>query len=234
LFSMPSAARQWSIEMSRIVVFANGVVADPEKVRGFVQASDVLLCADGGTRHALELGLQPDMILGDLDSMNDKERKAIEAAGVPVRAHSRDKNETDLELALQEALRRKPLSIVIVGALGRRLEHTLGNIAMLSDPALKDVDVRLDDGLEEAYFCREQAGIEGSAGDIVSLLPWGGAVEGVRTEGLRWPLFDETLHAEKTRGISNEMLGENARVRIAAGLLLIIHRRQSQEENRAL
>lgn len=220
--------------MSRIVLFANGIVADLGRVRGLVRASDAILCADGGTRHALDLGLLPDMILGDLDSMQQKDRKLIEDAGVTVQAHSRDKNETDLELALLEALRRKPSSIVIVGALGKRLDHTLGNIAMLADPALAGVDVRLDDGLEEVYFCRREAEIAGSVGDIVSLLPWGADVTGVRTEGLQWPLSGETLLAEKTRGISNEMLGKDARVSIATGLLLIVHRRQSQAENRAL
>jgi thiamine pyrophosphokinase len=234
LFSVPRGAQQWSLEMARIVIFANGVVAEPERVRQIVRASDVILCADGGTRHALDLGLLPDMILGDLDSMRAQDRKVIEDAGVAVQVYSRDKNETDLELALQEALRREPSGIVIIGGLGRRLDHTLGNIAMLTDPALAEVDVRLDDGLEEVYFCRNEAQVEGSAGDIVSLLPWGGDVDGVRTEGLRWPLSNETLHAEKTRGISNEMLGQEARVSISSGLLLVIHRRQSQAENRAL
>ncbi len=217
--------------MPRIVIFANGELADPEKARALVQTGDMIVCANGGSHHALALGLQPDLIVGDLDSIHAEDRKRIETtAGIPLQQHPRDKNETDLELALQAAVELKPSAIVIVGALGKRLDQALGNIAMLSSPALASVDVRLDDGLEEAWFCRGRARIEGRPGDIVSLIPWGAAVEGVSTQGLRWPLTSETLYPERTRGISNEMLQPTAEVRIGSGLLLIIHRRQSQAD----
>ncbi len=216
--------------MQRIVIFANGELPDAAKARALVQPGDMIICANGGSHHALSLGLQPDLIIGDLDSIDAEDRKRIEAAGIPVQQHPRDKNETDLELALQAALEQKPSAVVIIGALGKRLDQALGNIAMLSSPALGSLDVRLDDGLEEAWFCRGNARIEGRAGDIVSLIPWEAAVEGVSTEGLRWPLRSETLYPERTRGISNELLQPTAEVRIASGLLLIIHRRQSQAD----
>jgi thiamine pyrophosphokinase len=219
--------------MSRTVIFANGELADPGMVRSLLLPGDRILCANGGTRHVLALGFTPDLIIGDLDSLNADDRRQIEASAVSMHPHPHDKNETDLELALLQALTEKPRSVLIVGGLGRRLDHTLGNIALLSDPALSGMDVRLDDGLEEVFFCRERAAVNGSQGDIVSLLPWSGPVKGIRTEGLKWPLRGETLLAERTRGISNEMLGNSAHVTVASGLLLIIHRRQTQAENRA-
>ena len=136
-----------------------------------------------------------------------------------------DKNETDLELALNRALEKSPSSILVIGALGGRLDQTLGNISLLSDSRFSALDVRLDDGVEEACFCRGQIKVEGRRGDIVSLIPWNGAVKGIRTDGLRWTLSNETLYPEKTRGISNEMLDAVAEVSIEVGLLLIIHRR---------
>ena len=231
---LDSCIGQLGVNMLRTVIFANGVLADLERVRGLIRPSDVVLCADGGTRHALALGLRPDLLIGDLDSINERDRRSIQAAGVVIRPYSHDKNETDLELALRAALEQGASHILIIGALGNRLDHTLANIAMLSDSGFAGVDVRLDDGLEEVFFCRDQAEIVGETGDLVSLLPWGGAVEGVRTDGLKWPLHGEMLHVEKTRGISNEMLGGTARISIAAGLLLVVHRRQTQTENRAL
>jgi thiamine pyrophosphokinase len=80
--------------------------------------------------------------------------------------------------------------------------------------------------VEEVFFCRDQAEVHGRRGDLVSLIPWGGAATGVRTNGLKWPLSDEMLYPEKTRGISNEMLAESAQIEITSGLLLIIHRRK--------
>jgi thiamine pyrophosphokinase len=212
--------------MSRIVIFANGEIFDIELVRRLVQPADLILCADGGSHHALALGLRPDMIIGDLDSIDNDDRAKIQAAGIPVHEYSHDKDETDLELTIQYAVEHEPSAIVIIGALGRRLDHTIGNIALLSSPSLASVDIRLDDGLEEVFFCRQQATVQGAPGDLVSLIPWGDTVSGVRTSGLKWPLHGETLYADKTRGISNEMLDGTAAVTISSGLLLVIHRRE--------
>jgi thiamine pyrophosphokinase len=218
--------------MARMIIFANGELAHPQQVRSLIRPDDEIVCADGGTRHALALDLRPAMVIGDLDSLADAERRRLESAGVAFRQHPRDKNETDLELAIRYALERRPSAILIIGALGERLDHTLGNIALLADPALAGSDARLDDGLEEVLLCRHEAYILGSPGELVSLIPWGGAARGIRTTGLKWPLRDETLYPEKTRGISNEMLEHDARVSLNSGLLLIIHRRQTQAENR--
>ncbi len=216
--------------MTRIVIFANGELPDLEKARALMRPDDVIVCADGGSHHAFTLGLAPRIIIGDMDSIHEADRAKIEAAGTEVRRYPRDKNETDLELALQYAVEQRPSEILIMGALGKRLDQTLGNIALLSDARLAGLDVRLDDGLEEVFFCRHLSQIAGRVGDIVSLLPWGGMVEGVTTEGLRWALHLETLYPEKTRGVSNEMVQPVAEVQIDSGLLLVIHRRQTQEE----
>jgi thiamine pyrophosphokinase len=211
--------------MSRCILFANGTLPNPDSARGLIHADDFILCADGGTRHALDLGLTPSVIIGDLDSVTFN-LQSLTALGTKILQHPRDKNETDLELALNYAIENGQTEIVIVGALGNRLDQTLGNLSLMTDLRLAACDLRLDDGVEEAFFVRDQAQVRGRSGDLVSLIPWGGEVHGIRTEGLRWPLSDETLYPHKTRGISNELLGETASVRIESGLLLIVHRRQ--------
>lgn len=214
-------------DLSRVVIFANGLVPDPDKLRLLFNADDFILCADGGTRLALALDLTPDLVIGDLDSIAGADLAHIEAARIPMRQFAQDKDETDLQLALQAALERKPAAILILGALGGRLDHTLGNISILTDPRLSGIDCRLDDGVEEATLCNTHAEVRGKPGDLVSLIPWGSAVTGARTEGLRWRLVGETLYSDKTRGISNEMLGERAAIDIERGLLLVIHSRRS-------
>jgi thiamine pyrophosphokinase len=223
--------------MTRCLIFANGTLPNLDSARRILRADDFVLCADGGTRHALALGLTPSVIVGDLDSLVDDERRkpalsiveAMKEAGVKILQHPRDKNETDLELALNHAIELGYREIVIVGALGGRLDQTLGNLALLTDLRLSTFDLRLDDGVESAQFCRARSEVRGRSGDIVSLIPWGGEVTGVRTEGLRWPLSNETLYPHKTRGISNELTGEVAHVEIRSGLLLIVHRRLDTE-----
>lgn len=211
--------------MQRIVIFANGDLPDLDKARAILREDDYILCADGGMRHASSLDLVPDLVIGDMDSADKGFLRQLEAYDVPIERYPRDKNETDLELAINKAIELKPREILILAALGGRFDQTLANIALLSAVRLSTFDVRLDDGVEEIFFVRDQAQVRGRSGDIVSLLPWGGAVTGVRTENLRWTLHDETLHPEKTRGISNEMTDDLAKVKIESGLLLIVHRR---------
>ena len=196
--------------MPRCLIFANGTLPDPNSARQLIRPDDFILAADGGSRHARTLGLLPSIVIGDLDSITPEERRKMKDGGVELIEHPRDKNETDLELALNYAVEKGYREIVIVAALGGRLDQTLGNLALLANVQLATLNIRLDDGLESAFFCRDQAEVQGRRGDLVSLIPWGGEVRGVRTEGLRWPLSNETLSAHQTRGISNEMTGEIA------------------------
>jgi thiamine pyrophosphokinase len=212
--------------MQRIVIFANGELPDPDKARSLLQNGDYIICADGGTRHAVALGIQPHLIVGDVDSAAKEAVETFREADVPMELFPHDKDETDLELAIQRAVDLQPEQILILGALGGRLDQTLGNLALLTSSRLVARDVKLDDGVEEVFVCRKQAVIHGKRGDLVSLIPRLGAVSGIRTKDLKWPLHNETLYPDKTRGISNEMLGELASVWIESGLLLIVHRRQ--------
>lgn len=210
--------------MSGIVIFANGELPDLEKARALIKPDDIIICADGGTRHALALGLTPSFIIGDMDSLPanfDHSTFNGELILFP-----KDKSETDLELAVQHALTLNPDQTIILGALGGRMDQTLANIALLSSRQLATSNIKLTDGVEEIFFCRDQVQVRGRSGDTVSLIPWQGTVEGVFTGNLKWHLHYETLYPDKTRGISNEMTADIASVRIKSGLLLVIHRFQ--------
>jgi len=204
-----------------MIIFANGNLPNPEKARSLLRAEDFILCADGGTRHALALGLTPNAIIGDMDSLPFNFQLSTFAGEMIL--FPKNKDETDLELAIDHALTLNPDQILILAALGGRMDQTLANIALLSNPQLAAFDIRLADGVEEVFFCRDQVQVEGRSGDIVSLIPWQGEVTGVFTENLRWHLRHETLHPQKTRGISNEMTANVATISIQSGLLLITH-----------
>jgi thiamine pyrophosphokinase len=211
--------------LERVVIFANGHLPDPEAARALLQEGDFLVAADGGARHVLSIGAQPDVLIGDLDSVSKGLLADLVSDEVEIVQFPEDKDETDLELALAYALERHPDSILVVAALGDRLDQTLANLMLLTSPKLAGLPVRIDDGIEQAFFCREQAEITGRSGDVVSLIPWGGAVEGLATQGLQWPLQGETLYPDQSRGISNLMLAERASLTFRSGLLLVIHHR---------
>jgi thiamine pyrophosphokinase len=212
--------------MSRMIIFVNGHLPDLELARRLPRPGDIILAANGGTKHALALGLVPSIVIGDLDSLTSLELGRLNAAETEIHSYPRNKNETDFELALQYSIKAGYQEIVVVAALGDRLDQTLGNLAILTNPQLATLDVRLDNGVEEAFFTRSSCQVHGVAGDIVSLVPWGRKVTGVTTTGLRWPLQCENLYPYKTRGISNELLGESASISLESGLLLIVHRSQ--------
>lgn len=211
--------------MPRIVIFANGLMPDLESIRSLLREDDFLIGADGGARHIMALGLMPHFVIGDLDSLTEDDLYELGSADVRVDQYPANKDETDLELAIQYALQLDFSSIVVVAALGGRMDQTLGNISLLTDLVISNVDIRFDDGVEELFFCRNQAQVKGNIGDIISLIPWNGDVSGVSTTGLKWPLRGETLFSYKTRGISNELIDETAAIQIKSGLLLIVHRR---------
>ncbi|MBC8335038.1 MAG: thiamine diphosphokinase [Anaerolineales bacterium] len=214
----------------RALIFINGDLPDLDAARRILEPDAFMIAVDGGTRHLLALGLLPSVVIGDLDSLDPAHLLTLEKNHVEIIQHPKDKDETDLELALNYALDLGYRNIRLVAALGGRLDHTLGNLSLLTNPSLAGLELRIEDGVEEAFFVRRQAQIHGRAGETVSLLPWNGDVTGIQTEGLRWPLRHETLKAHKTRGISNEMVSDVAKISIDSGLLLCIHSANYKKE----
>jgi len=211
--------------MPRAIIFANGILAEPVVARSLLREDDFIIAADGGIHNAQSVGVTPHVLIGDFDSITPAELTRLEKTSVQLLRHPPEKDETDLELAISLALEKLFTEIVVVGALGGRLDQTLGNIALLAIVP-PSVDIRLDDGREEAFIITNRHTITGKAGDTLSLIPWGSSAEGVTTENLRYPLSNETLRSNKSRGISNEMLGDQATVHLNRGMLVVIHSRK--------
>jgi thiamine pyrophosphokinase len=212
----------------RALLFANGELTTASWLTQFITAEDYLIAVDGGLRHLLPLGRIPHLLIGDLDSVEPSQVKQLKAQGVEIRQYPVHKDETDLELALLAAAAMSLKELVIIGALGGRLDQTLGNISLLLLPALKELSVRLEDGSQEVFVIRTSASICGQPGDIVSLIPMWGTATGVVTERLAYPLRSETLYPERSRGISNVMQGSTAGVSLSSGMLLCIHEHSKQ------
>lgn len=185
----------------------------------------LVVAADGGARHASGLGLRIDRWVGDGDSLPAADLEALRAAGVPVTLAATDKDETDTELALRSAVDAGADDIVILGAFGGpRLDHALANAALLAHPALAGRPAQL---LDAGWRVRLLTGpgsmaLEGRAGDLVSLIPFGADAGGVTTDGLRFPLRGETLTLGTARGVSNVRIGEGAAVTLERGAILVV------------
>lgn len=192
---------------------------------------DLVIAADGGYLRALALGLRPDVFVGDGDSLPAADLARLRAEAIELEISSPEKDESDMELALLSALRRGATSVVMLGALGgRRFDHALANVSLLALPALAGRPVELLDGASRlALVTAPGAGgdpvvrpLPGAVGDLVSLLPLDGEVEGVRTIGLAYPLDDEPLMLGPARGLSNVRVHADAAVTVRRGRLLIV------------
>jgi thiamine pyrophosphokinase len=211
------------------IVVANGD-ADPTRLRELVGADprSLLIAADGGARAVLEIGLLPDLVVGDGDSLTQADRDRLGAAGVELRLAPPDKDESDTELCLLAAVEAGATRIAIHGGFGGdRPEHTVANLLLLADPRLDGREVELDAaGSRIIRIGADDSGgrldIAGAPGDYVSLFAIGGPVTDVRTTGLRFPLADETLTVGPARGLSNELVGSVGRVETGTGRLLVV------------
>ena len=190
---------------------------------------DLVIAADLGAAHAQAWGWPLDLLVGDLDSLSAGEAALVTAGGVPVITAPAAKDETDLELALAHALAQDAHEIVICAALGGRSDHLLANVLLLARPELADRRVTLANGRESIRLLHGGGSppshlvLPGAPGDLLSLLPLGGDALGVTTEGLQYPLHDETLFLGQARGVSNVFTGARAGIALRRGLLLVIH-----------
>jgi thiamine pyrophosphokinase len=197
------------------------------------QPGDHVIAADSGALHARAWGWPVHLVIGDLDSLPEHVIVALKSEGVPLVQAAPEKDETDLELALAQALRpdRRDSAgeIIICGAFGGRVDHMLANVLLLARGDLACAGVMIVEGsqvlrvVRGTQGCRGEAVLEGRAGDLLTLLPIGGQVCGITTEGLKYPLRDEALALGQARGVSNVFTGSLARVAVRNGLLLTIH-----------
>ncbi len=216
----------------RAVIIANGIPPDQEMVHRWMQPDRVaagmtvhLICADGGARTALALGLKPEVVVGDLDSLDEKLQAQLQSLGCRLVVYPPEKDWTDLELALKLAAAEGATQVVVMGALGGRLDQELANVLLLLLPELADIPTLIVDERQELFVTRREATVVGQPGDVVSLIPLGGAAQGIVTEGLSYPLRHETLVSGPARGISNVMTSTLARVTLREGALLVVHSR---------
>lgn len=208
----------------KALIIANGELFQVEALRHRINAAafDIAVAADGGARNARILNVPLQAVVGDMDSLADSERLQIKGAELVI--YPREKEATDLELALFYARKRGAGRIVIAGATGGRLESTIGNTLLLAHQSIQECDVELWHGTQTARLVAPPGrAVPGEIGDTVSLVPLGGDASGVTTEGLRYPLRDETLFLGTTRGISNVIVSQPARINLAQGQLLLVH-----------
>ena len=182
----------------------------------------LIICCDGGARHLENTGIKPDVIIGDMDSIDLEQLKKYRDQGVKIIEHPANKDFTDTELALDYAIGLKPEAIYIWGASGGRLDHTLANIFLLGKGEKAGIKTFLLDEYCEAFVLSKDVNFKNAAGCTVSLIALSGQVEGITLKGFLYPLAQENLVLGESRGISNIVSDATASIDIKSGSLLVV------------
>jgi len=208
----------------KVAIITNGQMQYHSRLETLWRAADWRIAANGGAVNARRHFVRaPEVLIGDLDSLDADTRAWCAAHRVEMIQHPREKDQTDLELALDLALTRGATEITLLGALGGRFDQMLANVFLLVKAAQARVLARIAEIDFDAWVVWEHLAIAGRIGEIVSLIPLTERVEGIATRGLRYPLRNETLYLAAARGISNELIAERAEVTLTRGVLLIVH-----------
>lgn len=204
-----------------VLVLAGGDPVD-ERLRRLLPPGATVVAADSGFEQAARLGVDVDIVVGDFDSVDADLLAAAERGGATIERHPAAKDQTDLELALRVAKRLCATRVVVFGGWGGRIDHELANLLLLGSPEYASLHLEAigPDGRVVAVHDRTE--LTGAPGDIVTLLAVGQPAHGVRTEGLLYPLRDETLEPGSTRGVSNELTRDHATVEVASGVVLAL------------
>ena len=207
----------------RTIIFINGIIQNDELAARWLHEDDYLIGADGGTRHCLRLGRQPDVVVGDLDSLDKATVDQLVAQGVHVQHHPIEKDQTDLELAIECAIDAGSDDILLLGALGGRMDQMLGNVFILARREWP-VPIQLadDDQLAQIIYGPDKLTLHGTIGSTVSAIPLSEVVTGITYTGLQYPLQNFTLKLGSSRAMSNVMQESQATIEIASGILMVV------------
>ena len=205
------------------VVVLDGPVGDDPEIAEALANADLVVAADGGADRLDGSGRDPDLVVGDLDSLDPDRAEQLAAAGIPIQRHPRDKDFIDGELALLAALQRRPERIILLGLLGgTRPDMVLANLMLLFHPDLTSGAVAaMAPGWTIYPVGAEWLELAAVPGKALSLVLVDEIAEGVYIDGARWPLSRATLRRGQGRTLSNQVADERVRVRCRTGRALL-------------
>ncbi|ONI38881.1 thiamine diphosphokinase [Candidatus Epulonipiscium fishelsonii] len=205
----------------KVAILVNGSY-DDYKFCDDINKNNYIICADNGLSHAKKLGILPNIILGDFDSVDPDILKYFENKNIEIIRFIAEKDETDTELALHHAFKIGATDITIYGGIGTRFDHSLANVHLLYQALQNGVVARLKNKHNIITLIDKQIEITGNVNDLVSLIPFTPEVSGVTTTNLAYKLKMGQFVQGKPYGISNYMTSPTACIKIEQGLLLII------------
>ena len=209
--------------MKRAIIFLNGYLqGNKEFYHNYIAPQDTIFCADGGARYAYQLNLMPDLILGDLDSLDEEIIEFYKKHEVNFEEFPVEKDKSDTELLLETVINKDYDEIILLAALGKRFDHALANLYLLEGYFKADQELKIVTPNNYLKVIKDKKTIRDKTGQTVSFLPLSKKVEGVLLKGFKYELENGDLVRGQTLGLSNLIQSDAALVEIKEGTLLMI------------
>lgn len=210
---------------TRGIILLNGRIGDYGFYRAFVRDGhgDLVVAADGGANHAKAMMIVPDVIVGDMDSIDASTLTHFRKLRVKIVKYPTEKDETDAEIAFDYAMEHGADEVVFMGALGKRPDHLIANLSLLAKAVEMGAVARIVEDGTEVHVVDSVLSLDGAPGDTVSLIPFGGHVTGVTLTGFKYALSDGVLEMGSTLGMSNVLAVHLGTVVVESGLLAVFH-----------
>lgn len=207
----------------RFIVMANGIYGDLRFYKNCLTGNETILCADGGANYAYKIGLLPQIIIGDMDSILPEVKEYFTQKNVAFRKFPRRKDFTDTQLVLTMAAEMGASDILLLGTLGKRLDHTLSNLYGGIEMAQKGIKITHLSPLGTIHLVNKELEIIGKSGDLVSVLALSEQANGVTVQGFEYPLDHVVLEKKAPYAISNVLLERRGMISVEEGVLAVFH-----------
>lgn len=204
------------------LIIVNGDAFKHSLFSNIINEFDRIYCADGGANHAFKMGIIPDYIIGDLDSIEDDVLSFYDEKGVRIEKYKSEKDYTDTELCVQKAIEDGCNEICMIAGIGNRIDHSLGNIGLLHYMNSNGIKGYIETENSSIYLCSNEIEIDGEIGDTLSIIPFRGDAKGISLEGLKYPLNNARIDFGRPLGISNKLMENKCKVSIKEGEILVI------------
>lgn len=207
----------------KYIIMANGEYGELSLYKEILSSADRIICADGGANYAYLLGVRPDCIIGDMDSISKETQKFYSDQGVSFHQYPCRKDFTDTQLAMSMAEEMGAQEIVLLGTQGKRFDHSLSNLYCGLKHVKRGVKI-IHYGPEcTVYLVCNQMSLQGRPGDLVSVLPLGGGAAGVCLKNFQYPLENVVLECDNPYAISNVLLEDSAQIQVEKGVVAVFH-----------
>lgn len=209
----------------RAILVTNGTCSEPEYYRDFIMQNSsensILIGIDGGSNILRDLGIVPNLILGDMDSISKENYNYFAEQDTEFLIFPKNKDKTDTQIAIEHAIENGFNEIYVINETGNRLDHFISNIYMLVK-FYKQVDIKIVNNRNLIFLSDSEFELEGHPGQYISLIPLNEKVTAASSEGLKFPIIDTVLIRGETTGVSNEFIEDTCFVKISSGTLIVI------------